>query len=192
MKKQPEITAATKKVFIDAFCALYAAAPIEKITVKEIAEKAGYNRTTFYLYFQDVYSLLTSLEDEAIACLTASLEANLKQIDFAGSFIQSFSNLGEKTESRLEVLLGNPGSTKFAERAKAAMMPVLLQHFGIAESDEKAVFVLDFYLAGLISVSGLWFRTGQTVPTGEMGRLIYKLLTEGVLSALGQNGQSAR
>ena len=38
MKKQPEITEATRKDFIYAFCECYKESPIEKITVKEISE----------------------------------------------------------------------------------------------------------------------------------------------------------
>ena len=185
MKKQPEITAATKKVFVDTFCSLYIHHPIEKITVQEIAKKAGYNRTTFYLYFQDVHSLLAYLEDEIIACLKESFDTNLGQINFADSFIQSFSNLRDETKAYAAVLLGNPSSTKFAERAKAVMMPMLLEHFDISPNDEKAIYVLDFYLAGIIAIASRWFRSGQKIPADEVGRLIHKLLTEGVLSALG-------
>ena len=48
MNKQPEITAQTKQNFVDAFWELYKKYSIEKITVKQITDKAGYNRATFY------------------------------------------------------------------------------------------------------------------------------------------------
>ena len=35
--------------------------PIEKITIKEITDKAGVIRPTFYNHFQDKYELLLSL-----------------------------------------------------------------------------------------------------------------------------------
>ena len=47
MNKQPHITTQTKQNLIDAFWALYCEQRIEKITVKEITNKAGYNRGTF-------------------------------------------------------------------------------------------------------------------------------------------------
>ena len=53
MKKQPERTAATRSAFVDAFISISESRPIEKITIQEIADKAGYNRTTFYQYFED-------------------------------------------------------------------------------------------------------------------------------------------
>lgn len=58
MKKQPEVTEATKQTLIDAFCLLNRETPIGKITIQAITRKAGYNRCTFYQYFKDVYDLL--------------------------------------------------------------------------------------------------------------------------------------
>lgn len=45
----------TRQNLIDSFWLLYCQKNIEKITVKEICEIAGYNRSTFYVYFNDVY-----------------------------------------------------------------------------------------------------------------------------------------
>ena len=46
MKKQPHITEQTKNNLRIAFWSLYAQKPIEKISIKEITELAGYNRGT--------------------------------------------------------------------------------------------------------------------------------------------------
>ena len=186
MKKQPEITSATRKTFVDAFCSLYLHTPIEKITVQEIVRRAGYNRSTFYQYFRDVNDLLTYLEDEIIENIREKVDMNFDQIDFADSFICSFSSLHEETEKYVAMLLTNPDSTKFTQRVKTAMMPVLLRHFNISENDEKAVYVLEFYLAGVIAIASHWLAEGRKVPIIEVGRLIHTLLTEGVLSALGR------
>ena len=64
MKKRPDITEATRRRFTDRFCELYAEKPIDKITVRELAESLGYNRSTFYEYFTDIYALRDQLEDE--------------------------------------------------------------------------------------------------------------------------------
>lgn len=64
MKKQPQITEKTRQVFIEVFCELYSQKPIEKISVQEIAKISGYNRSTFYQYFTDLYDLLDSVEND--------------------------------------------------------------------------------------------------------------------------------
>ena len=79
MKKQPEITEATRKDFIYAFCEYYKERPIDKITVKEISEKAGYSRVTFYNYFKDPYDLLNQIEEEFVSNLTTAISDNIEQ-----------------------------------------------------------------------------------------------------------------
>lgn len=67
MKKKPEITKKTKRNIVDNFCELYMEKPIEKISIQEITNRAGYNRSTFYQYFSDIYELLTYVEDELLS-----------------------------------------------------------------------------------------------------------------------------
>ena len=66
MNKRPELTEQTKRNLRTAFWSLYAQKPLEKISVREITALAGYNRGTFYLYYQDVYDLLNQIEDELL------------------------------------------------------------------------------------------------------------------------------
>lgn len=66
----------TKNNIINAFLALRAHKPLEKITVKELAERAMINKATFYLHYKDVYDLSEILEQEVL-----------------GSVVQNISNL---------------------------------------------------------------------------------------------------
>ncbi|WP_339255351.1 TetR/AcrR family transcriptional regulator [Paenibacillus sp. FSL R5-0713] len=66
MKKQPQITEKTRQKFIVVFCELYSQKPIEKISVQEIANNSGYNRSTFYQYFTDIYALLDAVENDLL------------------------------------------------------------------------------------------------------------------------------
>src|SRR5690554_1199827 len=76
MKKQPEITEKTRQMFIDVFCELYSQKPIEKISIKEITNKSGYNRSTFYQYFTDIYELLDFVENDLLNYIKEGLAKN--------------------------------------------------------------------------------------------------------------------
>lgn len=41
--------------------------PFLKVTVKELCEKAGINRGTFYLHYRDLWAVLEELEDEVLS-----------------------------------------------------------------------------------------------------------------------------
>lgn len=54
----------TKKIIKDTFWELLEEKPYNKITVKDIVERLGVNRNTFYYYFQDIPTLMIdSIED---------------------------------------------------------------------------------------------------------------------------------
>lgn len=48
----------TKQRIMDAFLSLLNKKSLDKLTVKDIIEKAEVNRNTFYYYFEDIYDLL--------------------------------------------------------------------------------------------------------------------------------------
>ena len=47
----------TKKKICDTYIEIYKQKEINQITIKEITNKAGYNRSTFYIYYKDIYDL---------------------------------------------------------------------------------------------------------------------------------------
>ena len=63
----------TKSNIINAFIELRSKKPLEKITVKELAELAFINKATFYTHYQDIYDLSEQLENEAIDTVINSI-----------------------------------------------------------------------------------------------------------------------
>lgn len=59
-------TERTKRSIVNAFIELRAKKPIEKITIKELAELAYINKATFYTHYHDIYDLAEQLEEEVI------------------------------------------------------------------------------------------------------------------------------
>ena len=56
----------TKSSIKTAFLELREQKPLERITVKELAEKAMINKATFYTHYKDIYDLQDQLEDEVV------------------------------------------------------------------------------------------------------------------------------
>ncbi len=66
MNKKEMKSAETKAKLSQAFITLYQEKPIEKISVREITDAAGYNRAAFYIYYKDIYDLLESIESRLL------------------------------------------------------------------------------------------------------------------------------
>ena len=96
MYKQSVTAEKTRQKLIDAFLSLYATRRIDKITVREITNMAGYNRGTFYAYFFDVYDVLEQIEAEALPSfeeLPPMMDAGEVSPVFVASFLCLSNNL---------------------------------------------------------------------------------------------------
>lgn len=63
----------TKRSIINAFIELRAKKPLEKITVKELAELALINKATFYSHYSDIYDLSEQLEQDLITTILTDI-----------------------------------------------------------------------------------------------------------------------
>ncbi|RUS46213.1 TetR/AcrR family transcriptional regulator [Cohnella sp. AR92] len=65
----------------EAFFALLALHPFEKVSVHAIVRKAGISRSTFYLHFRDKFDLLEQMTEEIVGELLAMYEGKLSGED---------------------------------------------------------------------------------------------------------------
>ena len=64
----------TKKEIKETFISLLEEKNFEKISVRDLTERAGINRGTFYLHYLDKYDLLDKLEGELFAKIQAIID----------------------------------------------------------------------------------------------------------------------
>ncbi len=181
MRKQPEITEATRNIFIEAFCELYRTRPIEKITVKELVEKAGYSRATFYNYFKDAYDLLEYVENEFITSLLNNITSNIEAQHSFDQFVHKFVMLVKSKETYINVFMNSANNSSFIEKLKDEAVPLLLSSFHVPTDNLSARYALEFYVSGLIPVIGTWLKNEQNIPIEELGKLVKGILQEGIL-----------
>ena len=166
MKKQPQITEQTRKNLRDAFWSLYTCKPIEKISIKEITDLAGYNRGTFYLYYKDVYDIFNQIEDELLQLIQQVLDSVTIDgtVDFSkqmGSIIQ----MSKTYSSYVSVLISDRGDPRFTSRLKDMIRPIL-DHVLLSSGDKpysepEKLYLSEFYISGIIGVVGKWLEDPQ-------------------------------
>lgn len=123
IKKNPQLTQQTVNRLKEAFWKLYETKPIEKISVRQITELAGYNHATFYLYFSSVRDVRDQIEDDLIA----QRDLILKQCMHDGTLEigQVISSLATMLMPYGHVLLGPNGDSAFIMRAEETAWPFL-------------------------------------------------------------------
>jgi AcrR family transcriptional regulator len=188
MKKQPKVTAQTRQNLIDAFWGLYCEKRIEKITIKEITQKAGYNRGTFYEYFSDVYDVLEQLEESIIPAMHELPPLHIGNQNM-GMPLDMFMLLYEQNSEYYSVLLGDKGDPAFASKLKNSTKPVIKQAFleKYSINPTEFDFILEFVLSAMIGVMSYWFRENKILPVEDLVSLMYDFMENGVMKRIQGN-----
>lgn len=179
MKKQPETTEKTRQSFIDIFCELYTQKPIEKISIQEISNKSGYNRSTFYQYFSDIYELLAYIEDDVLNYIQKILQS--KKCTTKPSDVQSIVCLFEEKGKYLEALLGDYGSIRFLERLKKEIISDEL-NLNFEKDTPILPYLMEFHISTSISLVRLWQHRQKDLSLEELFNLIQNLYNTGITS----------
>lgn len=188
MKKQTEVTAQTRQNLIDAFWSLYCEKRIEKITIKEITQKAGYNRGTFYEYFTDVYDVLEQIEEALIPAVHELPPISMPSGNM-GMPLDMFMTLYEQNSKYYSVLLSENGDPAFAGKLKNSTKPVIKRVFLEKHNIDPIEFdfILEFVLSAMIGVMSYWFRQDKILPAEDLVSLMYDLMENGVMKRIQSN-----
>ncbi|MEY8598598.1 TetR/AcrR family transcriptional regulator [Mammaliicoccus lentus] len=186
--------AAIKKAFIQ----LLEDSQIERITIRQISDKADINRGTFYLNYDDKYALLEEMEDEQIADLKKLVDirkVNLAQ-KTAEEFIEIFSNevikkviihISENIEF-YHAILNLDRTSKIEER----ITDMILSNINYLIGENNTVYGVpdDYYLryvsGALMSMVKYWVHDENRVSIEELVQYIVTISTRGTLSILKQ------
>ena len=182
MKKRPQKTEQTKAEIREAFWRLYAAKPIEKITVGEVCERAGYNRGTFYLHFRDLYDLLAQIEDTLLDGMTACVEACMRRLQRDSSKLSCIAACKdvvlyyERNKAYITVLLGADGDPSFVYRLKDNLKPLWREYVigDAADRSESDIdLLLEYTLAGTLFMISRWLDNPGTTSAPQLAHLVY-------------------
>ena len=93
----------TKMVLKKALLELMQHKPVNKITVKEICERAELNRATFYAHYSDCFDLLESIEED----LLEAFQQSLKLVDSfdVTALIEAIYTMIEQQQEACRVLI---------------------------------------------------------------------------------------
>jgi AcrR family transcriptional regulator len=186
MKKQPEITTQTRENLIQAFWGLYRQKKIEHITIKNITTRAGYNRSTFYEYFVDIYDLLNQFEDTLLEYLKEQI---LDSLDGGPNddIIQKLADVYESKGDYLGILLGENGDPNFVKKLKTVMRSTLVGTFRLPEKEIHTSYIFEFGMSAIIGTVTHWYQSKRDLPSKEMVRLLRSMLERGITSEIKEN-----
>lgn len=153
---------------------------INEITVKELVDEVDINRSTFYLHYTDIYSMLDEIERELLeeigrAINTHPIGLNKDTFSFIGDI---FSILLENKEI-CRALIGTNGDIAFIHKIEDIIaqnsMKTLAPMFPGALEDLK--YSYSFCLNGTIGLIKTWLLENNDESPAHMAELTYKMVT---------------
>ncbi|MBM6675666.1 TetR/AcrR family transcriptional regulator [Olsenella uli] len=179
MRKQPQVTEQTRANLRQAFWGLYAERPVERISVREITDRAGYNRATFYLYYHDVYELLEEIEGTVLGNIERLVQERLLKGDTL-EFSQHMGlilRLAQRSRDYTRVLLGPHGDPAFSDRLKRIISPLVDRFFlpGDETDARTRAIVREFYLSGILAIIRIWTADDDPMPIDQLIQIVLRI-----------------
>lgn len=177
----------TRQDLRDAFMRLYAQKPLDRITVREITDLAGYNRATFYLHYQDVPALLSSLEGEMVGALENALVPIITSPEpfTVEMFFGAIREVYQSDSRTISLLFAKPGSA-FPGRLKDMILSHATEVFLFTQPGDRSRLetAIHYQISGVVGVISHFMATGRGADWEEMIGYVREFSAEGVYTAL--------
>jgi len=185
LSKLSSSTNLTRQNIKEAFWCLYKEKKIEKITISEICFTAGYNRSTFYAYFQDIYDVLDAVENELISIdeFKKVIIDNLISDNRLNKALFDLLALFEKCDEYFSVLLGENGDVRFREKLLIQLSPAFWD-FSPLGFNKKEKYILEYQNAGIILTITKWYENGKDISVEELVKILLDLTCNGTKTVL--------
>ena len=172
----------TKRAIRNAFITLLAEKELEKITIKEIAERADVDRKTVYNYYNGISAILEELENEFFATIQEAFD----EFDFKKQrgmeFFDALAALVEKNFELYELLMridrSSRLSAKLVEYVKRKISFAI--SFTQGRALEKINLATEFVAAGILASYKHYFQGDRKKPLKEFSREMGAMILGGL------------
>lgn len=173
----------TKNILKNTLIELMHEKTLEKITVKDLTERADLNRGTFYLHYSDIYDLLEKSETEALKEIAEMLsKINSKEFakyNFANKPYPPLVELFEWFKDNIsfgKALMGGCGNISFLDKISIIAKSKLCIKQNESENNTVVNNYFDSYIIfGFLGIIKQWFDNDASTPPEEMAKIFLKI-----------------
>lgn len=174
----------TKRIFFDAFALVGADKPLKQITVSAVSRKAGFNRSTFYEYFDGIEDLYLTVESLIISEVKKNFEEIITKTDFKKTFLLAFEKIQGLYPLYFDLLLNQYNYTSFAEKLIKEVSPALVIKFSLPQNHPRSFYLVEVYFYSVLSALKYWIGQDRKISLAELSEIIQTILSDGVMSEI--------
>lgn len=157
-RKTNRRTAETKKKLRSGLLELLKSKKISQITISEICEESGLNRTTFYLHYQNQQALLDDIKNELIGKVLAYFSDNTDTKNTIDNIVGALRYVKSNKELFC-ILMRNRADDDFHKYFKENVKVYLLSRINIDQNNGLSDYIIDFYVEGCVAAVEKWLLT---------------------------------
>lgn len=136
----------TRTSIKNSFLQLRSKKPLEKITIKELAEMAKINKATFYLHYRDIYDLSETLERQVVCDCLKNVENPKDILGNVGKFIRDLEDSFNENEHLIKILFEGTRSSSFTALFEEELYKIIAaaypDHVSTLESRMMTTFLI--------------------------------------------------
>ena len=174
--KSRKNSAKTKELIKKTFLNLYDKNTVDKISIRKLCEIIGINRSTFYLYYTDIYNLLEQIEKEKAEILASSMSKALPLVmdgkDFS-AFLPD-EDFVKKNEEWLKSLVIPYGKSNIIRRVVNLLKASACEYIDVDVSriDPELNYALEYMLTADVGMFEAWLRNNKDIEIDKLKKLI--------------------
>ena len=155
---------------------------IEKISVRELCEKAELNRSTFYAHYAEPREVLQEAEDEIMTETAEHIKMIGEQMTGGGKeYLSSFLRHIRDNDKVFRVLLVTAADPAFKNRFMQISVLNLFEHMQLTMDADKQQYIYSYLLNGSFGILTQWIRSDYAVSIEEIVDLLFTLNASAIL-----------
>ena len=186
VSKDNRSTRRTRSAIREALAEMLAVKPLGKITVQELIDRANICRTTFYAHYEDIYDLLSEVENDILSEIREGLEG-LDQapirVEEQYPAIEAVVAVYARHEKLIRLLNGPNGDPAFDARLQDTIYQLTRDLRKVKEGDafdeERHRLYSCYVISGGISVLNRMLSANLPIDPKEAGRVLGAMAAAG-------------
>lgn len=158
----------TKKLIKRTMIELMQEKEVQNITVTDICNRADLNRGTFYTYHQDVYSLVSEIENEILDDITYILDSAAQsasgnsKVKERNLMVRQILECFNRRRDVIKLVFGDRGYISFQQKLKSLFITKFSQIIGMSNPvfEDHDGYLVVYITSGMIGIIQEWVQTG--------------------------------
>ena len=175
--KENQRTRLSKKLFHAAVLELTAEkGGIGKVSVRELCEKAGLNRSTFYAHYAEPREVLAEAEEDVLRETAEHIQRiGAERTGGGKEYVSSFLRYIRENDRTFRVLLVTAADPAFRNRFTQLALMQLFRHLQLTVDAGKQQYIYSYLLSGSFGVITQWIRSDYAAAVPELVDLLFTL-----------------